>query len=58
MEPQVPFAAAPAALLHAWQSLVTPPPQALLQQYPSTQNPLGQLLLDVHVAEPELQSYI
>jgi hypothetical protein len=37
--PQVPFAAAPAATLHAWQSLATPPPHAALQQTPSTQKP-------------------
>ena len=36
--PQVPLADAPAAMLQAWQSLV-PPPQAVLQQTPSTQNP-------------------
>jgi hypothetical protein len=38
--PHVPFTAAPAATLHAWQSVVTPPPQALSQQTPSTQYPL------------------
>ena len=37
--PQVPSTAAPAATLHAWQSLV-PPPHALAQQTPSVQKPL------------------
>ena len=36
---QVPFWAAPAAVLQAWQSEVSPPPQAVLQQTPSTQLP-------------------
>jgi len=31
---------APAAVLHAWQSLGSPPPQAVSQQTPSTQAPL------------------
>ena len=35
--PQVPSTAAPAVLLQAWQSAVTPPPHALLQQTPSAQ---------------------
>ena len=37
---QVPFWAAPAPTLQAWQSVVSPPPQALLQHTPSTQSPL------------------
>jgi hypothetical protein len=37
---QVPSAALPVAMLHAWQSFATPPPQAVLQQTPSTQNPV------------------
>ena len=36
--PQVPSAVAPAATLHAWQS-VEPPPHAALQHTPSTQKP-------------------
>jgi hypothetical protein len=36
---QVPSTAAPAALLHAWQSPVFVPPQASLQHTPSTQLP-------------------
>jgi hypothetical protein len=36
--PQVPSVAAPAATLHAWQSLL-PPPHALSQQTPSVQKP-------------------
>ena len=40
---QVPFTAAPAATLHAWQSVVIPPPQAEMQHTPSAQNPLAQL---------------
>jgi hypothetical protein len=41
--PQSPFVAAPAAVEQAWQSLV-PPEQGPLQQTPSTQLPLAQLL--------------
>jgi len=37
--PQVPSVAAPAAILHAWQSLV-PPAQVVLQHTSSTQLPL------------------
>jgi len=44
----VPFALAPAAALHAWQSVATLPPHAALQQTPSTQNPLAQLPPVVH----------
>src|SRR5262245_44326325 len=40
---QVPFAPAPAAALHAWQSPATLPPQAVSQQTPSTQKVLAQL---------------
>jgi hypothetical protein len=36
--PHAPSVAAPAATLHAWQSLV-PPPHAVLQHTPSAQNP-------------------
>ncbi len=39
--PQVPFTAAPAVVLQAWQSVVTPPPQAVLQHTPSAQKPLA-----------------
>ena len=39
--PQVPFVVAPAATLHAWQSLV-PPAQAESQQTPSVQMPVAQ----------------
>jgi hypothetical protein len=46
--PHVPFTAAPLATLHAWQSVVTPPPHAVLQQTPSTQKPLGHSLGLVH----------
>jgi hypothetical protein len=35
--PQTPSVAAPALVEQAWQSVVEPPPQALLQQTPSTQ---------------------
>jgi len=34
----VPFAVPPAVMLQAWQSVVLPAPQAVLQQRPSTQN--------------------
>lgn len=37
LNPQVPFVAAPELALQAWQSVVSPPPHAVLQQYPSTQ---------------------
>ena len=46
--PQVPFLAAPAATLHAWQSTL-PPPQAVLQHTPSTQKPVEQSLFLVHL---------
>ena len=46
--PQVPSLAAPAATLHAWQSLVTPPPQAVSQHTPSTQKPLPHCVPLVH----------
>ena len=39
---QVPSTAAPAATLHAWQSLGSPPPHAVSQQTPSVQKPLAQ----------------
>jgi hypothetical protein len=37
--PQVPSTAAPAATLQAMQSFLAPPPQAVSQQTPSTQEP-------------------
>jgi hypothetical protein len=43
--PQVPSAVAPAATLHASQSPALPPPQAVSQQTPSTQNPLRHSML-------------
>jgi hypothetical protein len=46
--PHVPFTAAPAATLHAWQSVVTPPPQSLSQQTPSTQCPLRHCEAEAH----------
>jgi hypothetical protein len=46
---QVPFAAAPAAMLQAWQSFATPPPHAVLQQTPSAQKPLTQSEFIAHV---------
>ena len=46
--PHVPFTAAPAATLHARQSFGSPPPHALSQQTPSTQNPSGHWLPVVH----------
>jgi hypothetical protein len=49
-KPHVPFTAAPAATLHAWQSVVTPPPQALSQQTPSTQYPLTHSDAEVQLA--------
>jgi hypothetical protein len=49
-EPHVPFAAAPAAMLQAWQSVVLPAPQAVLQQRASTQNVEVQSALRVHAA--------
>jgi hypothetical protein len=46
--PQSPLVAAPAATEQAWQSLA-PPPQAELQQTPSTQKPEGHPALDEQV---------
>lgn len=34
--------------LHAWQSELTPPPQAVLQQTPSTQLPLEHCPAELH----------
>jgi hypothetical protein len=48
--PHVPFTAAPAATLHAWQSVATPPPQSLSQQTPSTQYPLTHSEAEVQFA--------
>lgn len=48
--PHVPFAGPPAAMLHAWQSVVLPPPQAVLQQRASTQNVEVQSAPSVQVA--------
>src|SRR5690606_32431492 len=47
---QVPSTAAPAATVQAWQSVVLPPPHAVLQHTPSTQKPLWQSLAPVHAA--------
>ena len=47
--PHVPVTAAPAAVLHAWQSLVLEPPQVLLQHTPSAQKPDAQSVPVVHV---------
>jgi hypothetical protein len=46
--PLLPSAPAPAARAHAWQSFMLLPPQAELQQTPSTQNPDMQSPLPVH----------
>ena len=46
--PQLPSLPAPAAREQAWQSFWLLPPQALLQQTPSTQNPDMQSPLPVH----------
>jgi hypothetical protein len=46
----VPFAGAPAAMLHAWQSVASPPPHALAQHTPSTQNPDVHWFVALHVA--------
>jgi len=45
----VPSATLPAAVLHATQSLVEPPPQALSQQTPSTQKPVAHCAALEHV---------
>ena len=46
--PQAPFVAAPLIVLQAWQSVVTPPPQAVSQHTPSAQKPLPQSGAEVH----------
>jgi hypothetical protein len=46
----VPLLGAPAAVLHAWQSVVTPPPHAELQQMLSTQLPEVHWVPAVHAA--------
>jgi hypothetical protein len=48
MFPHVPFDSPVSAFEHAWQSVVEPPPHALAQQNPSTQNPLAQSPGTVH----------
>ena len=48
--PQVPLCAAPAAVLHACQSVTSPPPQSVLQQTPSTQMPVGHSLAFWHAS--------
>ena len=50
VDAQVPFTAAPAATLQAWQSFVAPPPHAVLQQTPSVQKPLAHCAAPVHAA--------
>ena len=49
--PHTPLVAAPAAVEHAWQSLVVPEPHTLLQHTPSTQYPEPQSPLSVQ-SEP------
>jgi hypothetical protein len=46
--PQSPSCVAPAATLHAWQSVVFVPPHALLQQTPSTQKSVSQSAFTEH----------
>ena len=46
--PHVPVTAAPVAALHAMQSVVSPAPQAALQQTPSAQKPLVHWVAAVH----------
>src|SRR6185436_17626391 len=50
-----PSLAAPPATLHAWQSPVSLPPHAVLQQTPSAQLPLTQSMPTLHAAPSGLR---